>query len=53
MTYVANVNNRPVTNFVFVKPGDMLSYVLSIGSADERFKPDMARRVFQSLQITL
>lgn len=44
---------RVTTNYVFVKPGGHLSYVLAIGCGDERFDDAMAQHVARSFQVTL
>jgi hypothetical protein len=42
-----------VSNFVFVKPGGHLGYVLAIGSNDERFTTAMAVKAAQTFQVAL
>jgi hypothetical protein len=53
MTFPTIHGKRTMEHFVFVKPGGHLSYVLALGSADERFTPEMARRIARTFQVSL
>jgi hypothetical protein len=53
IAFPTTTGSRQVANFVFVKPGGHLSYVLAIGSNDERFTTAMAVKAAQTFQVAL
>jgi hypothetical protein len=53
MTFPSRQQSRVMVNYVFVKPGGHLTYVLAIGSDDERFDKTMARHIAKTFQVVL
>ncbi|MBC7541276.1 MAG: hypothetical protein H7338_00945 [Candidatus Sericytochromatia bacterium] len=51
VSFPSTAMGRPVLNFMYVKPGKTLSYVLSVGSFDQRFTEALANKIFASMQI--